>query len=350
MKKEEINSFSEANKEDILRIAAHLKLAARRRIESIMGKGKVIRDVIQLVEEYVRQDTPLLFEGETGVGKKEIITYLHAVSPRGGKELITVDCGTIPESLIESELFGVKKGAYTDAKEDRIGKIEIANGSTLFLDEINSLSKAMQSKLLTLIQEKKITRVGDNKPIKVDVRIIAAGNENFKDLVKYNRFREDLYQRFVEKIRVPTLKERREDMDFFIDKFLKEKSDELGRKEVRITNGARNLLKNYPWEGNIRQLMNFIHRLVTRVKWNEKAEMFIIQSALVKKCYESEMFTEEQTPENNDFTMKTAVNTARKNAMERALRKTNGNNEKAIALLGMTRSSYYALKKKWGII
>jgi len=330
-------------KKDILREEVEiLKLAARKRIENIMGKGKVISEVFDIIEEYAHQDCPLLFEGETGVGKKEIITYLHSISPRGKKELVTVDCGTIAESLIETELFGCKKGAYTDSKEDRTGKIEIANGSTLFLDEINSLSHAAQTKLLHLIQEKKITRVGDNKPIKVDVRIIAAGNESFKDLVKNKRFRRDLYERFTDKITIPALRERKEDIDFFIDRFIEEKSNALGKKNVGIDDEARNLLKNYKWEGNVRQLMNFIHKLVTRVKQNEETQTCIIRSNFVKKCYLSEIQTDDEDIIYKDYTWKTAQIMAFKRALERA----NGNDEKAIALLGISRGTYYKWKKE----
>ena len=207
-----------------------LKRAARRRIESIMGKGKIMDDTFRVAEDYANHDCPLLLEGDTGVGKKEPVVYLHSIGMRGDKELFTVDCSSIAENLIETELFGCVKGAYTDAKEERTGKIEMANGSTLFLDEINSLSKASQTRLLRLIQENEITKVGGTKPIKVNVRIVAAGNENFVDLVNENRFRRDLYERFVETIRVPTLKERSEDFDFFIDRFIAENADQLNKK------------------------------------------------------------------------------------------------------------------------
>jgi len=322
------------------------KTYVRKEIERIMGKGKVISEIFAIVEDYAKQDCALLFEGETGVGKKEIVTYLHSISPRKEKKLVTVDCGTIPETLIESELFGCNKGAYTDAKEDRIGKIEIANGGTLFLDEINSLSKAMQVKLLHLIQEKEITRVGDNKPMKIDVRIVAAGNEYFKDLIKNKQFRRDLYERFVDRITIPTLAERKEDMDFFINRFIEEKATELGKKEVLIDKEARHLVKNYTWEGNIRQLMNFIYKLVIRVKYDDETKTYIIHSDLVKKCLLAEIKTSEDEANDNDFTWKTAIKTAMKMAIKRALKMTNGNNEKARALLDISNTTYYDWKKE----
>jgi transcriptional regulator with PAS, ATPase and Fis domain len=259
-----------------LELEAERKRKARDQIESIMGKGKVITNILDDVEDYAQQDTPLLIEGETGVGKKEIVNYIHSISPRYKEKLVTVDCGTITDTLAESELFGNRKGAYTDAKEDRIGLIEAAKGGILFLDEINSLTKKIQSTILRLIEEKEFIRVGDTKPIKTNIRIIAAGNENFKDLVKNGLFRKDLFQRFVGKITIPTLKERQEDIDFFIDKFLKKESVKLNKAKIHIDKDVRYLLKNYQWGGNVRELMNVINTLVTHVRLNEKNNTYII--------------------------------------------------------------------------
>jgi arginine utilization regulatory protein len=202
-----------------------------------------------------------------------------------------------------------------------------------------------------LIQEKEITRIGDTNPIKVDVRIIAAGNESFWALVQSNRFRRDLYERFVDTIRVSSLKERVEDMDFFIDKFIEEKSNELGKKGVYIDKEARKMLKNYQWEGNVRQLMNFIHRLITRVKQENGDKTYIINPELLIECnlYKNSI-KQEKTDDNEDFTWETALNTARKNAIKRALEKANGKDDEAIKLLKMACSSYFVWKKKMGII
>ena len=197
-----------------------------------------------------------------------------------------------------------------------------------------------------MIQEKEITKVGDNNPIKVNVRIIAAGNESFKDLVKNKLFRRDLYERFIDKITIPTLQERKEDMDFFIDKFIDEKSNELGKKRVYIDNEAKNLLKDYRWEGNVRQLMNFIQKLVTHVKQDENTKTYIIRPDLVIKYYLTEIKTYEDEPIYNDYTWKTAYYIARKNAIERALIRCNENVEKTIELLGITRSTYYKWKNE----
>lgn len=323
-----------------------LREAARKRIEGIMGKGKVIRGVFDLVEQCAGQNYSLLLEGETGVGKKEIATYLHSISPRGGKDLVTIDCGTITKTLIESELFGCKKGAYTDAKTDRIGKIETANDSTLFLDNIHSLPLSAQDKLLQLIDEKEFTRVGESRSVKINVRIIAAGNANLRDSVRNGRFRRELYERFVERIKIPTLKERKEDLNFFIDKFIKEKANELGKKEVSIDEEAKKLLLNYTWEGNIRQLKHFIHRLIARVKREGKSKDYIISAELVKSCLAHELVIGNKIPSIiTDFSWETALNKARKSALERALEHSFGNNEEAIALLGITRGTYYKWKK-----
>jgi transcriptional regulator with PAS, ATPase and Fis domain len=328
-----------------------VKLFARKQIEGIMGKGKVISDVFRRIETYAKQDCSLLIEGETGVGKKEIVTYLHSISPRRNYKLVIIDCGAISESLIETELFGCIKGAYTDAKIDKKGKIEIANGGILFLDEINSLSIDLQKKLLRVIQEKEITRVGDTKPIKVDVRIIAAGNENFRDLVRNKRFRRDLYERFVDTIRIPTLEERAEDMDFFIDKFIEEKSNELGKQGVRIDKEARKMLKNHQWEGNVRELIHFIHKLVSFVEQENGAKTYIISPELLREyCLPESLITKEETNDNEHLSWETALNITRKNIIEQALKETKGNHEEAIKLLKMSRSSYFEWKKKLGIV
>jgi transcriptional regulator with PAS, ATPase and Fis domain len=314
------------------------KDAARKKIEGIMGEGKAIRNMLDLVELYAEQDCPLLFEGETGVGKMKTVEYLHAISPRKWKKMVTIDCATLTESIIDAELFGVKKGAFTDAKADRTGKIEVANGSTLFFDNINLLSISMQHKLLRIIEERIFTEVGSNKPTKIDVRIVAAGNKKFADLLKNNRFCKDLYYRFAVKISVPNLKVRSEDVDFFIDKFKKEKANELKKRNIGIETEARNLLKNHSWEGNIRHLRNFIFQMVTYVNPMSNGN-HIITNELVKTCLADEMGIENIS--DNDFSLKTAV----KKAIERA-EKSSKNRKEAIELLEITRDSYYNWKKK----
>jgi transcriptional regulator with PAS, ATPase and Fis domain len=336
-RKEEINKFD----------LETLRRVAREDVENIMGKGKVIRETLDEVEKYALQDAPLLIEGETGVGKKEIVVYLHKISSRRNMPLVTIDCGSIHKGLIEGELFGAKKGAYTDAKEDRIGKIEKANGCIIFFDEINSLPVEIQPNILRLVQEKEIIRVGDAKPIHLDVRIIAAGNEDFGRLMKENRFRADLFYRFSDVIEIPTLKERYEDIDFFIDKFLKEKSDELNKKRIYIKKDAKDLLKSYQWEeGNVRQLKNFIHRLVTMVELDEKNNAHIIDSFLVKKCYLHIIKSHKDEIIYDDYTWKTACIIAKKNTIKRAMERSGGNVKNAIRLIGISIRTYYDWNKE----
>jgi transcriptional regulator with PAS, ATPase and Fis domain len=324
-----------------------IRRAARRDIENIMGKGKVIREILDEVEDYALQDTPLLIEGETGVGKKETVIYLHKISSRRNMPLVTIDCGSIHKGLIEGELFGSKKGSYTDAKEDRIGKIEKADGGIVFFDEINSLSIEIQSNILRLVQEKEIVRVGDTKPIYLNVRIIAAGNEDFKKLIKEHRFRADLFYRFYDVIKIPTLKERYEDIDFFIDKFLKEKSEELGKKRIHIKKEARDLLKSYQWrDGNVRQIKNFIHRLITKVKLDEKANVYTIDSFLIKECYLHAIQSHEDEIIYDDYTWETACIIAKKNVLKRAMERCDGNVNKAIKLIDISIRTYYEWNKE----
>ncbi|MDR0604893.1 MAG: sigma 54-interacting transcriptional regulator [Bacteroidales bacterium] len=321
---------------------------ARKEIEYIMGSGKVISKVLKYVEDYAQQDEPLLIEGETGVGKQEIAKYLHSISPRRNKELVIFDCGATTESLTEAELFGSKKGAYTDSKEDRAGIIEAAKGGTLFLDEINSFPIKLQPKLLHLIQEREYKRVGDEKYIKADVRVIAASNENLKDLVKKGLFRKDLFYRIVGKITIPPLREREEDIDFFINRFIKEKADKLKKAGVHIDEDVRDLLRNYTWEGNVRELINVIHELVTHVKQDKKTKIYIINSSLIKECdlLKIEHSENKVTYEDDDYTNKNADIIKKMKLIERAMKKAGGNVKEAIKLIGISRSTFYRWKKE----
>ena len=314
---------------------------ARREIENKMGKGKAISEMFDLVELYAKQDCPILFEGETGVGKKEIVNYLHSISPRYGRGIVTIDCATLHENLVGTDLFGTKKGAFTGAK-DRIGKIELANGGTLFLDNINYLSIPMQHLFLRILDERKFTEIGGNKLIYSDIRIVAVSNENFKNLIEKNRFCRELFYRFAVKISIPNLKVRSEDTDFFINKFMKEKSKGLRKREIGIETEAKNLIKNYSWDGNIRQLKNFIYQTVTYVKPMSNGK-HIISSELVKTLLADEILIGNE--KTNDFTLDTAI----KNAIERALEESGGNNDKAIALLDMKRRTYFRWKKELNI-
>ena len=230
-------------------------------VESIIGKSKAVQQIRKQIIEVAGTDATVLVTGKTGVGKNLIVEAIHALSLRKDRTLISVNCAAIPEGLIESELFGHEKGAFTGANERRIGKFEIADGSTIFLDEIGDMDFNLQSKILTVLQEKKLTRIGGNKPINVNVRVIAATNYFLEDLVKKGKFRSDLYYRLnVFQIYIPPLYERMEDVEiltkFFVDKY----SRIMNKKITGITKSALKKLRNYSFPGNIRELENIIQR------------------------------------------------------------------------------------------
>lgn len=230
---------------------------------SIIGRSKSIREIRKMVEQIAKTDSTVLITGNTGVGKNLVAEAIHDLSSRKDRALITVNCAAIPESLVESELFGHEKGSFTGATEKREGKFEVADGSTIFLDEIGDMPLTVQAKVLNVLQSKTFTRVGSNKQIKVNVRIIAATNHNLENLVKEGKFRQDLLYRInVYTIHIPDLKERPDDIEpiakYFIDRY----SKVLNKKITAITRSALNVLQSYSYPGNIRELENIIHRAI----------------------------------------------------------------------------------------
>ncbi len=229
----------------------------------MIGSSGALTEVKDTIEKVAPTDARVLIMGENGTGKELVARHIHEQSDRNKASLIEVNCAAIPSELIESELFGHEKGSFTSAVKQRIGKFEQATGGTLFLDEIGDMPLAAQAKVLRALQENKITRVGGEKDIKVDVRIIAATNKNLKEAIEKNEFREDLYHRIsVIKIQVPPLKERKEDIPELVEKFLADIADEHGAKMKDIDKNALEQLKNYTWSGNIRELRNVVERLV----------------------------------------------------------------------------------------
>lgn len=229
----------------------------------IVGESPAIVDVKETIEKVAPTDARVLITGPNGSGKELVAKWLHEKSQRKEHPLVEVNCAAIPAELIESELFGHEKGSFTSAVKQRIGKFEQANGGSLFLDEIGDMSLSAQAKVLRALQENRITRVGGDKDIKVNVRVIAATNQDLKKLIEEKKFREDLYHRLsVIIIPVPGLKERLEDIPLLVDHFLNEIADEYGTKAKEITEKALKALKSRDWTGNIRELRNVIERLV----------------------------------------------------------------------------------------
>jgi two-component system, NtrC family, nitrogen regulation response regulator NtrX len=239
-----------------------LKKKISQRFE-IIGQSNVILEIGLMIEKVAPTEARVLITGPNGSGKELVARQLHEKSPRASNLFVEVNCAAIPSELIESELFGHEKGAFTSAIKQRIGKFEQAEGGTLFLDEIGDMSLSAQAKVLRALQENKITRVGGDKDIEVNARVIAATNKELKKEIAEGRFREDLYHRLsVIIIKVPSLGERKEDIPLLVDKFLTEISTSYGVKKKDIKQDALKLLGDYAWSGNIRELKNVMERLV----------------------------------------------------------------------------------------
>jgi DNA-binding NtrC family response regulator len=229
----------------------------------MVGKSEAITHIKDMIEKVAPTEARVLITGANGTGKELVAHWLHEKSARSKGPMVEVNCAAIPSELIESELFGHQKGSFTGASKDRAGKFEAANGGTIFLDEIGDMSLSAQAKVLRALQEHKVSRVGSDKDIKVDVRVIAATNKNLKKEIAEGRFREDLYHRLaVILIKVPALNDRREDIPLLIEYFAKKIADEQGTVVKKFSSKAIKLLQDYNWTGNIRELRNVVERLM----------------------------------------------------------------------------------------
>ncbi|MEO5603591.1 MAG: sigma-54 dependent transcriptional regulator [Cyclobacteriaceae bacterium] len=258
----EITLRNALDKTILIKETKNLKKKISRKFEMI-GESEAVKQMKAMIEKVGPTDARVLITGPNGSGKELVAKSIHEKSKRANGALVEVNCAAIPSELIESELFGHEKGSFTSAIKQRIGKFELAEGGTLFLDEIGDMSLSAQAKVLRALQENKITRVGGDKEISVNVRVVAATNKDLKKEIAENKFREDLYHRLsVIVIKVPSLNERKDDIALLTDKFLEDIGEEHGAKKKEIAGKALESLKNHNWTGNIRELRNVIERLV----------------------------------------------------------------------------------------
>jgi two-component system response regulator AtoC len=231
---------------------------------NIIGKSDVMKEIFNVIRQIADSKSTVLIMGESGTGKELVSRAIHYISQRRNTPFVTINCAAIPETLIESELFGHEKGAFTNAIERKLGRFEIAHSGTLFLDEIGELSLATQAKILRFLEEREFNRVGGSKTIKVDVRLIAATNKDLTQLIKKGLFREDLYYRInVVPMVLPPLRERPEDIPLLLDHFVQKFSAENKKQIKGVSKEALDILKNYDWPGNVRELENLVERVVT---------------------------------------------------------------------------------------
>ena len=328
------------DKDEILRVVENVFAAQRKRetspfnVSEMMGNSEPLRKVLNDIERIYDQNITVFLEGETGTGKELFARMIHNRSSRRQKPFIAVDCGAIPESLFESELFGHTRGAFTGAIGAKKGKFKLANGGTLFLDEINSLPMNMQPKFLRALQENEIQKLGDEKATKIDVRIIAASNNNIYKDVQNGSFREDLFYRIHEfKIDLPTLQQRKDDIMIIAEYFLKEITVDYKKDINGFTADAVEQLEHYSWPGNIRELKNVIKSAVLLSDSSEITKEHLILKNIRKNM---DALVDEEDIAIDRFTSKTEEDIIRK-----ALQKTRYNKTEAAKLLGISRSQFY---------
>lgn len=348
-------------KEDIQELKSYYQeeMLSEYKFENIIGRSKNMRQIFSMLETVAPSDATILVRGETGTGKELIAAAVHNISPRHNGPFIKLNCAAISETLLESELFGHEKGAFTDAKEMRKGRFELADGGTLFLDEIGDITPSLQVKLLRILQEQEFERVGGTKTIKTNVRLVAATNRNLEEMVKKGEFREDLFYRLnVIPIHLPPLRERYEDIQLLIEHYLK-KYMKTHHKKMHFSKQALELLLEYPWPGNIRELQNTMERIVLICPQGELTpEMlnhvlpFNFQKMHMQQPEEPVPNTVTQEPStpvsNQDISTltKSSLQDMEKEAIIKALIEHHGIQTKAAKQLGMTaRQIGYKIKK-----
>jgi two-component system, NtrC family, response regulator AtoC len=308
--------------------------------ESILAKSRTMLDIFRTISKIADFKTTVLISGESGTGKELVARAIHARSVRKGQPFVAVNCGAIPENLLESELFGHKRGAFTDANADRRGLFEEANGGALFLDEIGELPLNLQVKLLRVLQEDTIRRLGDTKDIKIDVRIITATHRDLAADVKAGRFREDLYYRInVLPIAIPPLRSRREDVNLLIDHFIVRNNARLGTSIRGVSIEARKSLLEYAWPGNVRELENTIERGMVL------AEADILQVSDLPERLREALDPVQVHLASGELSIKRTTAAIEQILIRRALQKTKGNRTRAAQLLEIShRALLYKIK------
>ena len=313
-------------------------------LENFIGVSDATKEVLSLVRKVADTDSTVLITGESGTGKELIARGLHYLSPRSEGMLVPINCSAIPAELLESELFGHVKGAYTGAHATRAGKFETAHNGTIFLDEIAEMSAPLQAKLLRVLQEKSVTPVGGNRAIQVNVRVITATNKDLDEEVSEGRFRSDLYFRLnVIPIRIPPLRDRRDDIPILVEHFVRKYNVEKSRALEGVRPESLEILRRYTWPGNVRELENLVERIVVL-----KGSGWLEPSDIPEKIRRAERFLENALPVLGDtgLDMKSATEDFENALIRQALHLSGGNKNRAATLLGLKRTTFVEMLKR----
>ena len=306
--------------------------------EKMVGKGKIMKNVFELISTVAQSDGTVLIQGESGTGKELVARAIHNCGLRSKYPFVVINCAAIPATLMESEIFGYNRGAFTGANHTSIGKLEIADKGVVFLDDIDSLDISMQAKLLRIIQEKEFERLGSNKVVKADLRFVAASNKDLKKQVTQGKFREDLFYRLnVFPIKLPPLRKRRGDIPLLLNHFLEIFTKNSGKPPKKISNRAVKAFQKYDWPGNIRELKNLVERLITITKGStirvkDLSFLNIDKKEVIK-----------------DLTLKEAVKTFEKQYIAQTLEHVNGNRKNAAERLGIHRNTLLSKTNELGL-
>jgi DNA-binding NtrC family response regulator len=315
------------------------QLQERYRIDGLVGRSRVMRDLFQLLEIVAATSSTVLITGETGTGKELAAKAIHHNSPRRQQRFLAINCSAIPETLLEAELFGHVRGAFTGAIATRQGRFEQANKGTLFLDEVGTMSPALQAKLLRVLQEREIERVGDSHTIKIDVRVIAATHSDLAKMVAEGSFREDLYYRLnVIPVKLPPLRERRDDIPLLVQHFLQRFAADAGRGTLTMSQEGMRRLMAYHWPGNVRQLENVVERSIAFSQARPQVEVQDLSSEAYVNQAAPEPSTDIAFPDEGlDFDR--YISTIERSLIKQSLERTGGNKRQAAKLLNLKRTT-----------
>jgi DNA-binding NtrC family response regulator len=315
------------------------QLDLRHSFEGIVGRSRAMQDLFQLLQTVAPTSSTILISGETGSGKEVVARAIHHASPRRAHRFMAINCSAIPENLLEAELFGHARGAFTGAIGTRQGKIELAHKGTLFLDEVGTMSMALQMKLLRVLQEREFERVGDSQTIKVDVRVIAATNADLAKMVADGSFREDLFYRLnVIPVRLPALRERKEDIPLLVQHFLQKFGAELNRATLTVSQAALRCLMTFQWPGNVRQLENAMERAVALSGGRPQVEISDLPPD-IQRASEGEPFLYGLALPDDGIDFEIFIARIEREVIKKALERTGGNKAAAAQVLNLKRTT-----------